>query len=280
MKLSSIKSYSNFLYFLLVLVSFSLLLPSCSLEKRRHLSGYHITFKNRIHPAQASKKSIDQNEIRARISIKNETFSDGLTPILQENRNQHPTNTLFAHADLSESSATHEIGADSIKCDRLTLRNGDELPVKVTEIGATEIRYKNCDDPDGPTRVVAKSDVFMIVYSSGKKDFFGTEAQTTNSEEKLQQETESKTQTGNQVTSPMAILGLVFGILGLLLSWIYPLGWFFGGLGIVFGGIALMQIKNNPDRFKGKGLAAVALITGGLGFIFATGWFILVLLLL
>ncbi len=56
--------------------------------------------------------------------------------------------------------------------DIIILRNGDEINAKVTEIGIDEIRYKRASNPDGPTIVIAKSDVFMIKYKNGSKDVF------------------------------------------------------------------------------------------------------------
>ncbi|HRY31396.1 MAG TPA: hypothetical protein P5531_00315 [Bacteroidales bacterium] len=56
--------------------------------------------------------------------------------------------------------------------DIIILQNGDEINAKVTEIGIDEIRYKRASNPDGPTIVIAKSDVFMIKYKNGSKDVF------------------------------------------------------------------------------------------------------------
>jgi len=59
--------------------------------------------------------------------------------------------------------------------DILTLRDGNDLSVKVTEINETEIKYKDFKNLDGPIRVVYKSDVFSIKYENGLKSVFNTE---------------------------------------------------------------------------------------------------------
>ena len=54
----------------------------------------------------------------------------------------------------------------------LTKRNGDELQVKVVKISADEVEYKKWSNPDGPSYVVPKAEVFMIKYQNGDKDVF------------------------------------------------------------------------------------------------------------
>ena len=59
--------------------------------------------------------------------------------------------------------------------DLIIKRNGDEIKVKVFEVGTTEIKYKNYDNLSGPTYSILKSDVFMIKYENGTKDIFNEE---------------------------------------------------------------------------------------------------------
>ncbi len=59
-------------------------------------------------------------------------------------------------------------------CDILTLKNGEELKVKVLEIGQSEIKYKKCDNQNGPTISIRKSEVFSIKYPNGSKDIITT----------------------------------------------------------------------------------------------------------
>lgn len=68
-------------------------------------------------------------------------------------------------------------------------------------------------------------------------------------------------------TSTLAIVSLVFGILGLF---------FFGSLvGIITGHLARSEIKKSEGRLEGDGLALAGLITGYIGFILAFIWIIL-----
>jgi len=59
--------------------------------------------------------------------------------------------------------------------DVMTLRDGNDLSVKVTEISETEIKYKDFSSLDGPIRVIVKSEVFSIKYENGLKSVFNNE---------------------------------------------------------------------------------------------------------
>ena len=56
--------------------------------------------------------------------------------------------------------------------DVLTKRNGDELEVKVIKVSTDEVEYKKWSNPDGPSYVVPKAEVFMVKYQNGDKDVF------------------------------------------------------------------------------------------------------------
>ena len=65
-----------------------------------------------------------------------------------------------------------------------------------------------------------------------------------------------------QKTEPMAVLSLIFGILGFL-----PIP-FIGGLGIaayVLGKNSINKIDKNPKKFKGRGMALAGKILGKIG---------------
>lgn len=61
--------------------------------------------------------------------------------------------------------------------DIITKTNGDEIEAKVQEVGSTEIKYKKISG-SGPVYTIAKSEVFMIKYENGSKDWFGREQKT------------------------------------------------------------------------------------------------------
>jgi hypothetical protein len=77
--------------------------------------------------------------------------------------------------------------------DIITLKNGEEISAKVTEIEMNLIKYKKFDNQPGSYYTVSKADVFMIKYENGTKDVFDYQPITT---EVLSSENGLNTQTG------------------------------------------------------------------------------------
>ncbi|MBP5548381.1 MAG: hypothetical protein J6X58_05800 [Bacteroidales bacterium] len=68
--------------------------------------------------------------------------------------------------------------------DVITLKNGEEIQVKVTKVGESEIEYKKWSNQNGPTYTKPVSEIFMIKYENGDKDVFN---QTNNNQNNQQQ---------------------------------------------------------------------------------------------
>ncbi len=60
--------------------------------------------------------------------------------------------------------------------DVIIFRNGEEAEVKVEEITPNEVKYKKTSNPDGPSYIFNKDEIFMIKYKNGEKDVFAPEA--------------------------------------------------------------------------------------------------------
>lgn len=58
--------------------------------------------------------------------------------------------------------------------DTLSMRSGENILVKVIEVGTTEVKYKKQDNLNGPAFSVLKSDLLMIKYENGTKDDFSS----------------------------------------------------------------------------------------------------------
>ena len=72
----------------------------------------------------------------------------------------------------------------SINCfsqDTITKRNGERIIAKIIEISLDEVKYKKFDYQDGPTYVSSKSDIDMIQFSTGIKEYFGNREQPSTS---------------------------------------------------------------------------------------------------
>ena len=67
--------------------------------------------------------------------------------------------------------------------DTLTMRSGDNLIVKVIEVGSSEVKYKKVNNLNGPVFSTLKSDLSMIRYENGSKDDFSNVTKIANSQE-------------------------------------------------------------------------------------------------
>lgn len=145
-----------------------------------------------------------------------------------------PLATTTANVPIPISSSPQQeskttSSANNNSCETIFLRNGEEVQAKVIEVGVTTVRYKLCNLPDGPDFIKDKSSIFMIRYPDGSKDVF-KEVATVEAERKAERPTSKK--------SSLAVLSLVFSILG-----VYPLTILGSVVGLVTG---LIYIRTNP----------------------------------
>jgi hypothetical protein len=158
------------------------------------------------------------------------------------------------------------------KCDKILLRTGQEIEAKVIEIGTQEIKYKNCSNLEGPTISILKNDVFMITYSNNTKEVF--KETPIKSTSQSNNNINSSEVTNNQYiarpkkSNGLAITSLILGILGFI-----PI------LGIIFGAIALSQIKQNPNLYNGKQMAIAGIVLSILWLIIFVSFLLLVFVL-
>lgn len=58
--------------------------------------------------------------------------------------------------------------------DTLSMRSGENILVKVIEVGTSEVKYKKNENLNGPIFSTLKSDLLMIRYQNGSKDDFSS----------------------------------------------------------------------------------------------------------
>ena len=75
-------------------------------------------------------------------------------------------------------------------------------------------------------------------------------------------------------TNPLALTGLIMGILALTLC-ICCYGLPFNVLGLIFSALGLSQIKQDPAGQQGRGLAVAGLVLSGLSILLAVLFFVL-----
>jgi len=250
------------------------LLYSCSVQKRKYQSGYYVSW----HTKHSKKE-------------KYETTASSRSPVAQKKEIPHQTEQAFEKENKRVVAASTKLMIRELKkslrpiippedtCDVLVFKDGSEIRGKVQEINVNEIKYKRCDNVEGPLYTSKKSDLFMIKYANGTREVIKSEAppQRVQSPEQNNNIRNYRQQKYKRENHPLAIASLVLGILAVVLAYfllvslssglfapaiIYILP-FIAGLGaVITGKIALNRIREQPDVFKGKGMVIPGFIMG------------------
>jgi hypothetical protein len=139
-------------------------------------------------------------------------------------------------------------------CDVIYFINGERVEATNIVIDGEFVRYKNCDNINGPTYEAFKSDVSKIDYANGSTLDFRKEA----------------IRSGDVKTEPLSIFAFAsggLGILSLIAGGLGGLGILFALGGIIMGFISKKNIKDSKGKLRGKGFANAG-IWLGFGFVF------------
>jgi hypothetical protein len=139
-------------------------------------------------------------------------------------------------------------------CDVIYFINGERVEATNIIIDGEFVRYKNCDNIEGPTYEAFKTDVSKIKYANGSTLDFKKEA----------------SRSGDVKTDPLSIFAFAsggVGILSLIAGGLGGLGILFALGGIIMGFISKKNIKQSKGKLSGKGFANAG-IWLGFGFIF------------
>lgn len=255
------KNYSISKILYTVLLCF--LIYSCGIEKRKYMKGFY------------SNHSINQNKKKV--------------TELKEVEIEHPTNASddnlvasISDEQLIINQKRLEIPTEikDIKCDLLVLKNGDEISGKVTEITLTEIKYKKCENLDGPIYTIAKEDVLFIKYVNGTKEIISKIVETKKVEDDYVSPVPDKEEPiKKRKSNGFAIAGYIVALVGWAVFWFA-----FAGIGIpagivaiIFGIVGLVKCSKEPEKYKGKGMSIAAIILGVLLLITAIIFLLLIL---
>lgn len=246
----------------------ALIFVSCSVQQRHYRNGVYLSKIHR-HPVKQTSQ----------------TFNS-----------YNPINPLPENNSVIEASAgkdfttiqplkkqTYITAQEPDSCDLLVYRDGTEVLVKTTEISEFQVRYKRCDNLNGPTFVTEKSDLFMIKYANGSKELMKVEApkvtvispppaKTTKSAPRQQYEEPS--------SANAALLSGISAVLSIIAAIFFPLFLISAVLAtvraIVAGKKYFAITREEPMMYPGRAKAAAGLI---LGIIAATLLIIFTLLL-
>jgi len=150
-------------------------------------------------------------------------------------------------------------------CDVVYFINGERVEATNIVIDGEFVRYKNCDNKDGPIYEAFKSDVSKIEYANGSTLDFRKE----------------DLRDGDLNIEPLSIFAFAsggLGILSLFAGILGGLGILFALGGIIMGFISKKNIKDSKGKLRGKGFANAG-IWLGFGFLFIILLFLVLIIL-
>lgn len=226
----------SFFSFILILISVS----SCSVKKRSYRKGYHIDWVFSKKKISADKLSPNTKHDAVTGQHADRSSSDIVTA---------PQQAIASAKTSSEFSVEKHVSILDENCgDIITLKKGDQIKAKVLEVGVSEIKYRRCDNLDGPLIIISKSSVYSIKYLNGHEDHFFDTPQPKN------KKPETPQNEGQKELHPLAVAALVCTI---LITFLWPLA---ALLGAILGGVAMGQIREKPDQYRGYVMAKVSMI--------------------
>jgi hypothetical protein len=183
------------------------------------------------------------------IDIDRNEYMNGLTASLDNSQlviNHHELSSFSSSAKSKTSKLRYDPLVIQDLCDTIVSAMGDVIIGKVTEVSESEIKYKRCGISNSPTYSIRKSNISVIKYANGTRDFF-----TGSGPVDYRYSTEERKVEG------LGLAGFIASIAGL-----FVLGIPFGLLAVIFGTISFGRIKRSPGRYKGKGYAITSIILG------------------
>lgn len=153
----------------------TLLFNSCSIDKRVYNRGYHID--NIFSGKHTSYAHHEQKpNIQKRIIL-------NVTPKLPTALPSNQMNQLPIHYTGNASLNPNQLIQPSIplaqpvsnpdSCDVIIFKNGDQINAIVLEITDKEVKFRECDKPNGPIFSKQKSTIVRINYPNGTSTIIG-----------------------------------------------------------------------------------------------------------
>jgi hypothetical protein len=224
---------------LLVLVFIAVTFSKCHVMKRTYRNGYYIAWdKKASHLKNDNTLKKEDAELNDIVKYTEPVISELLLA-----SNERAITLIEKKKHVEVITQLTDTCGDIIK-----LKNGDEIVAKVLEVSQTTIKYKKCNNLDGPLMVESIDNVFMIKYVNGSKDVFNKPTkQIVDSPKK------ENTQTGEKKYNKFAVMSFIFSFFFIVwgISCIFSL---------IFAIKALRQMKKEPGKYKGKAFAMVGLI--------------------
>lgn len=166
----------------LVLILFSIiLLASCSTVKRNGIvqtrkykmktiqSVFHFK-KSKV--AKANPFNRNEEVVYSKTSVDDKVDTQLKAIVIQKEIDQGSQSDVIKSQVIGHSRLNEIVKEADDSCDLIVTTDAKEIQAQIVKVGVDAIDYKACDYIDGPTRAIAKSEVFYVKYRNGTKEVF------------------------------------------------------------------------------------------------------------
>lgn len=213
-----------YIFFGICIIAFS----ACTVQKRSYQKGYYIDW------AFKQKHAKDNTEPKIIHTSTEEKTEIVIIPKQEIASNNISANTNDANLFLAEKRVSIAPG-DSCG-DIILLKNADQIRAKVIEINDEVVKYKRCDNIDGPIYNMGREKIDNITYVNGYKETIEPPVR----KYQPQGPPQEKEYPTDLVLA--CVLPFVLNIIGVIIS-------------IVLANKSKRKIEKNPTRYKGMALA-------------------------
>lgn len=223
-----------------IFVVFALILCfGCTVSKRHYRKGFYISRTSARTPGSPEKRQKTVQRHRT-------DTSSGVASITDPPLNSNAILLASAEKTTVAMPGVKYLKALNDSCgDVITFRDGSDQYVKVVEASDDFIKYKPCNNLDGPIRTTTGEYVFMIKYLDGRKRVYREKAVIADARAST-----VKRNNGFAVASFICSLMSIFFVPAV------P--------ALLFGLIGLAQINRDSEKYKGRWMAIMGIIIGGI----------------
>jgi len=166
----------------------------------------------------------------------------------------------FEYTDFELNTNNHPKDLLQVVCDTLVFKSGDIMFCDVAEVGQEVVKIRNCGDAGGRIITLLKTELSVIKYANGNRDFFTVVNDVQTTEQSVISQNKANYYTPAppvRKTEGMSLASFFTSIGGFFIAGI-PLGI----TSLVLGTMGYNKINRQPDKYAGRGLAIFGIIMG------------------
>ncbi len=226
------------------------------MEKRLHRPGYHVEWHKKAKSKSEAERPVEKDLAEVQNASKeSRLIAPKEEPIILNQHDDGLKASVVEEIHESELTPVQKMLAAQKPCASIVLNDGFIIRAVVEEINQVEIKYRNCDNQDGPVIFIDRREVDHILFPNGEVEMISG-----------RRDPYVGSRGGGSSSSARAdglgITSMIMGIVG-----IYAPFFVFSIMALIFSLISLGRISSNPSRFKGRGFGTAGLITGIIGIV-------------